>query len=390
VKKIKRGHDLRQIEKLLGLFPVTAILGPRQCGKTTIAKELMADHVFDLENPRDLAKFENPQLLLEDLRGIIIIDEIQRKPELFPLIRYLVDTNKKQKYVILGSASPDLIRHSSESLAGRIGYHELGGFSILDVGEINNRALWLKGGLPPSYLNRDNPKSSLWRENYITSFLEKDIPQLGINIPANTLRRFWLMLSAYHGQVINYSELGRAFGVSDTTVKKYIDILSGTFMVRILQPWHVNINKRLVKNPKIYLRDSGIYHSLLTIVNWADLYGSVKLGASWEGFALEQAVKSLRKLAQEVFFWKTHAGAELDLFWQGKGKNWGVEFKYADAPRATKSMHVSLSDLRLEHLWVIYPGKEKYKISPKITAIPLPDFIAGATPGAKLAPNTTL
>jgi len=349
-------------------FPVTAILGPRQCGKTTLAGELAVDHQFDLENPRDLARFDNPQLLLEDLKGLIIIDEIQRKPELFPLIRYLVDNHPKQKYAILGSAAPELLRQSSESLAGRIGYHELGGFNFLDVGEDNYKALWLKGGLPLAYLPHNYAKSLLWRENYITSFLEKDIPQLGINIPANTLRKFWLMLSDYHGQVINYSELGRAFGIVDTTVKKYLDILSGTFMVRILQPWHSNINKRLVKNPKIYLRDSGIYHSLLTLGSWGELAVSSKLGASWEGFALEQTIEALKKPASSFFFWKTHGGAELDLFWQDKGKNWGVEFKYSDAPTLTKSMHVSLSDLNLAHLWVVYPGKEEYKLTPKITA----------------------
>ena len=375
MKKVKRVHDLRQIKKLLSLFPVTAILGPRQCGKTTLAAELNADYAFDLENPRDLAKFKNPQLLLEEMQGTIIIDEIQRKTDSFPLLRYLVDTNKKQKYIILGSASSELIKHSSESLAGRIGYYELGGFDLLDIGEKNYRQLWLRGGLPLAYLYTNAEKSLLWKENYITTFLEKDVPQLGINIPANTLRKFWMMLSDYHGQIINYSELGRAFGVSDTTVKKYIDILSGTFMVRILQPWHANINKRLVKNPKIYLRDSGLYHCLLTISNWHELSGSSKLGASWEGFALEQTLKALKKQSQEAFFWKTHAGAELDLFWQDKGKNWGVEFKYGDAPAATKSMHVSIADLGLEHLWVIYPGKESYKITPKITATPLAHFI---------------
>lgn len=359
----------------MATFPVTAILGPRQCGKTTLSRELAADHQFDLENPRDLARFDNPQLLLEELKGLILIDEIQRKPELFPLIRYLVDNHPKQKYVILGSAAPELLRQSSESLAGRIGYHELSGFSLLDVGEKNYKELWLKGGFPLAYLSRNNDKSLLWRGNYITSFLEKDVPQLGINIPANTLRKFWLMLSNYHGQVINFSELGRAFGIADTTVKKYIDILCGTFMVRVLQPWHSNINKRLVKNPKIYLRDSGLYHALLTLGNRSELLVSIKLGASWEGFALEQTIEALGKRAQEVFFWKTHGGAELDLFWQDKGKNWGVEFKYSDAPTLTKSMHISLSDLDLEHLCVIYPGKEKYKLTPKITVTNLANFI---------------
>lgn len=245
----------------------------------------------------------------------------------------------------------------------------------MDVGADNYKTIWLKGGFPLSYLTKGDLKSTLWRENYITSFLERDIPQLGINIPSNTLRKFWIILSNYHGQVINYSEIGRIFGISDTTVKKYIDILSGTFMVRILQPWHANINKRLVKNPKIYIRDSGIFHCLLTISSWADLSNSNKIGASWEGFAIEQIVKSIKKRPQEVYFWKTHSGAELDLFWQDKGKNWGVEFKYSDAPTATKSMHISISDLELEHLWVIYPGKENYKLSSKITVSSLMAFL---------------
>jgi predicted AAA+ superfamily ATPase len=375
MQKIKRKYDLKKIKQLLALFPVTAILGPRQCGKTTIAKEFVPDYAFDLENPRDLAKLENPQLLLEDLEGLIVIDEIQRKPELFPLIRYFVDTNKKQKYLILGSASPELIKNSSENLAGRIAYYELGGFGLNDIGEKNYRKLWLRGGLPLAYLAADEARSWLWRENYLITFLEKDIPQLGINIPANTLRKFWIMLSDYHGQVINYSEIGRAFGIADTTVKKYIDILSSTFMVRVLQPWHTNLNKRLVKNPKIYLRDSGLYHSLITIQSWPQLSGSAKLGHAWEGFAIEQVVKALQKRPPEVFFWKTHAGAELDLFWQDGGKNWGVEFKYGDAPTATKSMQIAISDLKLAHLWVIYPGKESYKLSPKITVCSLAKFI---------------
>jgi predicted AAA+ superfamily ATPase len=271
-----------------------------------------------------------------------------------------------------------LIKNSSENLAGRIGYYELGGFGLEDIGKNNYRKLWLRGGLPLSYLATKDAHSQLWRENYITTFLEKDIPQLGINIPANTLRKFWIMLSDYHGQVINYSEIGRAFGIADTTVKKYIDILCGTFMVRILQPWHTNLNKRLVKNPKIYLRDSGLFHTLTTIQNWQQLSGSAKLGHSWEGFALEQVIKALKKRSSEVFFWKTHAGAELDLFWQDKGKNWGIEFKYGDAPTATKSMHISITDLKLSHLWVVYPGKEDYKLTEKISVSSLFSFIASA------------
>lgn len=264
MKLIEREHDRETLDRWINMFPVVAILGPRQCGKTTLARMLNADHYFDLENPRDAARLDQPQLALEDLKGLIVIDEIQRIPGLFPLMRYLVDQKKKRKFVILGSASRDLIRQSSESLAGRIAYHFLGGFRLQDVGRENMRNLWLRGGLPRSFLAKSYEESHLWRNQYITAFLERDVPQLGITIPARTLRRFWLMLSHYHGQIMNYSELGRSFGVSDMTVRNYCDILEGTFMVRILQPWYVNIGKRLVKRPKLYIRDSGIFHTLLS------------------------------------------------------------------------------------------------------------------------------
>ncbi len=371
MKTIKRKQDFKEIGDFIESFPVTCILGPRQCGKTTISKEFKFDHYFDLENPRDLARLDHPQLALEELKGLIVIDEIQRKPDLFSLIRFLVDNNPTQKYLILGSASRDLIKQSSESLAGRIAYFNLGGFSPEDIGKENLQQLWLRGGFPLSFLPKTDRQSVRWRQNYITTFLERDIPMLGINIPANTLRRFWTMLSHYHGQVINYAELGRSFGISDMTVRKYIDILEGTFMLRVLQPWHVNIGKRLVKRPKIYLRDSGIFHSLMYINNREQLYTNIKLGASWEGFALESVCHSIRKTAQEVYFWATHAGAEIDLFWQEDGKNWGAEFKYADAPSLTKSMKTALNDLEMSHLWVIYPGNKEYKLSENITVLPL-------------------
>ncbi|MCX5894489.1 MAG: ATP-binding protein [Proteobacteria bacterium] len=373
---IKRGIDLRQIKKLIESFPVVAMIGPRQCGKTTIAKEIVHDHYFDLENPRDIAKLEQPQLALEDLEGLIVIDEIQRKPEIFTLLRYLVDNRPKQKYLILGSASGSLMKQSSESLAGRIGYFHLGGFRISDIKHSREgmKKLWLRGGLPRSYIAATDEQSLLWRENYITTFLEKDIPQLGINIPAKTLRRFWIMLSHYHGQIINFSELGRSFGISDVTVRKYMDILEGTFMVRVLQPWYVNMGKRLVKRPKVYLRDSGIFHSLMAIESREQLLTHNKLGASWEGFALECVCGSIGKRAEEMYFWRTHAGSELDLFWQHGGKSWGVEFKHVDAPHLTKSMEIAIEDLHLAHLWVIYPGTDQYKLSKKITVLPLKDI----------------
>jgi len=368
---IKRKIDLQNIKNLIRAFPVTAILGPRQSGKTTIAREFDCDHYFDLENPRDLAGLEHPQLSLENRRGLIVIDEIQRLPDLFPLIRYLVDNNPDQKYLILGSASRDLIKQGSESLAGRIAYYDLGGFRPHDIGRTNIQKLWIRGGLPKSYLAETDEQSMVWRDQYVTTFLERDIPQLGINIPANTLRRFWTMLSNYHGQIMNYSELARSFKISDMTARDYIDILAGTFMVRVLQPWYENIGKRLVKRPKIYFRDSGLFHSLVQIENMDQLRSHSKLGASWEGFALTCICRSIGKPDQAFYFWSTHTGAEIDLFWQHGGKNWGVEFIFSDAPSMTKSMKIAAEDLNLAHLWVVYPGKETYKLSEKITVSPL-------------------
>jgi len=371
---INRKKDIDNVKELLELFPATAILGARQCGKTTLAKQFPVDHYFDLENPRDLVKFDNPQLLLEDLRGLIVIDEIQRKPDLFPLLRYLIDNDLKKKFLILGSASGKLMRQSSESLAGRIAYYRLGGLRLSDVGFDNIDKLWLTGSFPKAFTSKTNSAAFLWLDNYISTFLERDIPQLGINIPAVTLRRFWIMLSHYHAQVLNYSEIANSFGVSDHTVRKYIDILSGTFMIRVLHPWYVNIGKRLVKRPKIYFRDSGVFHDLLSVNSNNNLLEHNKLGASWEGFALEIIADILEKRDQELFFWRTHSGSEVDLFWQDSGKNLAIEFKFSDAPKLNKSMKTSIEALDLSHLWVVYPGKDIYKLNKKITVIPLKKF----------------
>lgn len=376
-KIIKRDIDIQHVKKLINSFPVTAILGPRQAGKTILAKQISYQHYFDLENPRDLARLEQPQLTLEELKGLIVIDEIQRIPDLFPLMRYLVDNNPQQKYLVLGSASGDLMKQTSESLAGRIAYYHLGGLRIPDIGIVNIKRLWLRGGFPRAYLEKSEKDSFIWLENYITTFLERDIPQLGITISSNTLRRFWAMLSHYHGQILSYSELGRSFGISDVTVRKYIDILSATFMVRVIQPWYINIGKRIIRRPKIYIKDSGIFHCLISVENKEQLLLHNKLGASWEGFALECVSRNIGKRDEEMYFWSTHTGTEVDLFWQHKGKNWAIEFKYTDAPKITKSMQISIHDLDLSHLWVVYPGKESYKLSEKITARALRDI--GAT-----------
>jgi predicted AAA+ superfamily ATPase len=308
---------------------------------------------------------------LKNLRGLIVIDEIQRIPELFPLIRYLVDTVPEQRYLILGSASRDLINQSSESLAGRIAYYYLAGLRIHDILPEEIQKLWIRGGLPLSFTSENDDKSVRWREQYISTFLERDIPQLGINIPARTLYRFWSMIAHYHGQVVNYRELSRSFGISDMTVRKYIEILEGTFMLRILQPWHANLKKRIVKTPKIYFRDSGLFHTLMNINDFEQLTANPKLGSSWEGFAMDCICRSVGKRFDEFFFFALHTGGELDLFWQDSGRNWGVEFKYNDAPRLTKSMSNVVEYLDLSHLWVIYPGNKSYPLTEKVTVLPL-------------------
>ena len=374
MKMVERNQDVQAVAKLIATFPVTAILGPRQCGKTTLARSFKADHLFDLENPRDAARLDQPQLALENLTGLIVIDEIQRMPDIFPLLRFLVDRGENQKFLILGSASRDLIQQSSETLAGRIAYYQLGGFRLSDIGSKKMTALWLRGGLPRSFLAETDEESLIWRRQYISTFLERDIPQLGITIPARTLRRFWTMLSHYHGQILNYSELGRSFGVSDMTVRRYCEILEGAFMIRLLQPWAVNIGKRIVRRPKLFLLDSGLFHALMSVETMIQLQSTPKLGASWEGFALESICRILNREEQEIYFWRTHSGSELDLLWQWGGMNWGVEFKYQDAPRLTRSMKAAMEDLTLAGLWVIYPGRTSYRLAEKILVLPLCDI----------------
>lgn len=368
---LDRPRDLEQVQRLLAVFPVVAILGARQVGKTTLAGMIPHRHHFDLENPRDLRRLEEPQLALEGLAGLVVIDEIQRKPELFPLLRYLVDQDPGRRFLVLGSASRDLIRQGSETLAGRIGFCRLGGFSIDEVGEVDLSRLWLRGGLPRSFLADSDDASELWRQHYVTTFLERDIPSLGIAIPAPTLRRFWMMVSHYHGQQLNLSELGRAFGISDTTVRRYLDILVGTFMVRLLPPWHANLKKRQVRRPKLYLRDTGLLHALAGIEDNEQLLSWPRLGASWEGFALESLLAHLPFPEESFHFWAVHTGAEVDLFWIHRGKGFGVDFKYADAPARTRSMQSALEALELERLWVIFPRGEPYALSEKIHVVPL-------------------
>ncbi|MFP4069004.1 MAG: ATP-binding protein [Verrucomicrobiota bacterium] len=364
---LQRNRQLKRLRELIDFSPIVAILGPRQSGKTTLARQVAADHYFDLENPRDVARLEHPQTTLEGMEGLVVIDEIQLRPDLFPLLRYLVDRQEAVRYLILGSASRDLIRQGNETLAGRIAFMRLEGFSLDEVGAAAWKRLWWRGGFPRAYFAPSDGLAEQWLEDYLSTFLERDIPQFGIQVPAATLRRFWIMLSHYHGNVLNYAELGRSLQVADTTIRHYIDILESTLMIRVLRPWYQNSSKRLVKRPKIYLNDSGLFHRLQAIDSMSALQGHPKLGASWEGFALNQLIRMSGFPEERFFFWATQSGAEVDLFWQRNGKNYAVEFKYADAPRRTKSMHSAARDLNLEHLWVVYPGPESYALGDRIS-----------------------
>ena len=369
MRYLPRPRELEAVRAGLRRAPVTALLGPRQCGKTTLARLLKAEHFFDLEDPRSLARLDEPQTALEGLTGTVVIDEVQRRPALFPLLRVLADRQQATRYLLLGSASPDLVKEVSESLAGRVAYHDLGPLTVDETGVREWRRLWLRGGFPRSYLADDDTASARWREDFIRSHLERDVPALGISIPAETLRRFWVMVSHYHGQVLNLSELGRSFGVSDHTVRRYLEILSGTYMIRLLPPWHANVGKRLVKAPKLYIRDSGLFHALHTIATPLHLESHPKLGASWEGFAMEQAIRLMG--VNHPHFWRTHTGAELDLVWQARGGLWGMEFKYQDAPGMTRSIRAVLGDLPLQHLWVVYPGPDRYQLDETVTVLPV-------------------
>ena len=378
MRYLPRPRELEAVRAGLRRAPVTALLGPRQCGKTTLAQSLEAEHFFDLEDPRSLVRLDEPQTALEGLTGTVVIDEVQRKPELFPLLRVLADRQQATRYLLLGSASPDLVKEVSESLAGRVAYHDLGPWRSTRPASTNGAGCGSGGGFPRSYLADDDTASDLWREDFIRSYLERDVPALGISIPAETLRRFWVMVSHYHGQVLNLSELGRSFGVSDHTVRRYLEILSGTFMIRLLPPWHANVGKRLVKAPKLYIRDSGLFHALHTIATPLQLESHPKLGASWEGFAMEQAIR-LTGVAHP-HFWRTHTGAELDLVWQAHGALWGMEFKYQDAPGMTRSIRAVMRDLPLRHLWIVYPGPDRYRLDKAVTVLPvaeIPDITTG-------------
>lgn len=370
---LNRSKYLQDLETATRCSPITALLGPRQVGKTTLAHLFIANQpttFFDLESLPDQRRLQNPELVLGGLQGLVVLDEIQQMPELFSALRVLVDRPDNQaRFIILGSASPQLIRHTSESLVGRVEFIELNGFDLSETGSTAWEKLWLRGGFPRAFLADSEGDSHAWREGFIRTFLERDLPQLGISIPLTAIRRFWSMLAHYHGQTWNASELSRAMGLSDKTVRSYLDILSGAFMVRQLQPWFENTSKRQVRAPKIYLRDSGLLHSLLNIPDMHTLLGHPKVGASWEGYAIEQVLSILRPT--EAYFWATHGTAELDLLFFANGKRYGIEVKFSEAPEVTRSMHIALQDLGLEHLWVIYPGEQSYPVHERITVFPL-------------------
>jgi len=358
-------------------FPVVGILGARQVGKTTLSRQLLEAHdgpaaYFDLERAEDLASFEDPALTLQPLRGLIVIDEVQRRPELFAYLRVLVDEPRtKRRILVLGSASPDLLRQTSETLAGRIAYHELNGFAMGEIARREWPRLWHRGGFPRSFLARTDRESLRWRIALIRTFLERDIPSLGLRLPAPTLRRFWMMLAHYHGQVWNASEFARSFGVAHTTVQRYLDLLSATFMIRQLPAWHENIGKRQVKAPKIYFRDSGLLHALLGLGSAREIESHPKVGASWEGFALDSVMMRLGALPEECYFWAAHSGAELDLLVARGTSRIGFEFKRTTAPTLTRSMHIALGDLRLSRLDVVHAGSRSFPMHPKIRALAL-------------------
>jgi predicted AAA+ superfamily ATPase len=372
---IPRNGHLAELERLLKSFPVIAIVGARQIGKTTLARMLSTRRkgpvrYFDLEDPRDLNQLSDPMLALAGIRGLIVLDEIHRRPELFPVLRVLADRRPlRSRFLVLGSASPELLRQGSESLAGRIAYYSLPGLGLEEVGYEKLDRLWLRGRFPRAFIAKTLLASNEWIANFIRTFLERDIPSFGLSLPSETLFRFWSMLAHYHGQLWNGSEFARSFGVSDPTVRRYLDLLTSMFVVRQLQPWFENIGKRQVKSPKVYIADTGLLHNLLDIDSQKKLERHPKVGASWEGFMLENVIQQLGVRQDQCFFWRTHTGAELDLFIHTGRKRWGFEFKRTTTPKLTRSMHSAWENLKLTRLDVVHAGKDTFPLSEKIRAV---------------------
>ncbi|MBI3315243.1 MAG: ATP-binding protein [Candidatus Omnitrophica bacterium] len=377
--EIIRRSDIRKALHLLRSNPVVALLGPRQSGKTTLSCQIVRRisgqaHFFDCENPRDVQRLSDPLTTLTDLEGMVVIDEIQRVPGLFPVLRVLADRGGRVKYLILGSASAEMLRQSSETLAGRIAFMEISGFHRENVPSGKLERLWLRGGFPRSYLAKGEAGSFQWRQDFIATFLERDIPNLGLQIPPRMLQRFWSMLAHYHGRLFNASEIGRSLGVSDHTARRYLDLLAATFMIREIKPWFYNTKKRIIKSPKIYFRDSGILHALLSIEDKKGLITHPQLGGSWEGFAVEEAIRVLEIREHQAFFWGVHTGAEMDLVFEKNGRLYGIEVKYTQVPAMTFSIKAAINDLSLEHVWIIYPGTQEYPLSKNVTVSPLSGF----------------
>ncbi len=372
---IDRELHARHITGLLKRFPVVAILGARQVGKTTLANLIVPaiserSTRFDLEDPADLARLADPMLALQGLAGIVVLDEVQRRPQLFPILRVLADRRPiRARFLVLGSAAPDLLRQSAETLAGRIAYYELPGLALREVGEKQADRLWVRGGFPRSFLARSERDSMEWRQSFIRTFLERDLPSLGVNVAADTMRRFWSMLAHYHAQLWNASEIGRSFGVADTTVRSYLDKLTDALVVRQLKPWHENLGKRQVKAPKIYVRDSGLLHALLNLPTQRDIEGHPKLGASWEGFVIDQIVQQLGVRSDEIYYWRTHTGAELDLLVVRGTVRLGFEVKRTVAPAMTPSMRSAMQDLKLKSLTVVHAGDASFPMDKNVVAL---------------------
>jgi len=387
---IERPEVLNEIRRALKRNQVVALVGPRQSGKITLACQLVPTeslNYFDLENPASLARLDEPMTALAGLRGVVVIDEVQRRPDLFPVLRVLADrTPLPARFLVLGSASPDLLRQSSESLAGRLETIILAGFSLVEVGVAAQARHWVRGGFPRAFLARSPVECFAWRKEFIRTFLERDLPQLGVTIPAPALLRFWTMLAHMHGQVWNAAEPARSLGVGEPTVRRYLDLLTGLFLVRQLPPWHENLGKRQVKAPKVYFRDSGMLHQLLGIRSEKELLAHPKCGTSWEGYALEETLKAVRP--DEAYFWATYQGAELDLFLFKNGRRLGVEFKRMDAPTLTPSMRIALKDLRLEGLVVLHPGTASYPLGERVRVMPLA-ALAGETVDTLFPPRRT-
>ena len=375
-----RTTDLALVRTALRRSRVVALLGPRQCGKTTLAREFVSadsPNYFDLEDPTSLARLAEPETSLRPLKGLVVIDEEQRQPELFPILRVLADRRPlPARFLLLGSAAPELLRQASESLAGRIETVPLEGFRLADLGAGAQPRHWLRGGFPLAFTARSDADSFAWRRQFLQTFLERDLPQLGLGTPSAALHRFWSMVAHYHGQIWNAADPARALGVNESTVRRYLDLMTGVFMVRQLPPWFENLGKRQVKAPKVYVRDSGLLHALLGLGTQRDLEHHPKLGASWEGYAVEEVLKALRP--DEAYFWATHNGAEIDLLLFKGGKRIGVECKRADAPTFTPSMRIALTDLKLDQLIVVYPGERRYRLDKRVEVVPLAELV-GAT-----------